>query len=113
MLKLCVYIPETHLESVKQALFSAGAGKIGDYDSCAWQVLGQGQFRPLVGSQPYIGQKGQIEMVDEYRVEMVLQENCLLDVIDALIDSHPYETPAYDVVQVLDVHAYLDSKPKR
>lgn len=97
MFKLCVYIPETHLESVKTALFAAGAGKIGDYDSCCWQVKGQGQFRPLQGSQPFIGQQGSIEVVDEYKVEMVVEDALMGAVIAALKQSHPYEEPAYDV----------------
>ena len=71
MYKLCVYVPEEHCEAVKRALFEAGAGKIGDYDSCAWQTKGEGQFRPLKGSDPYIGQEGSVERVPEYKVELV------------------------------------------
>lgn len=103
MLKLCVYIPETHLEVVKQALFGAGAGRIGDYDSCSWQIKGEGQFRPLEGSQPYLGQKGNVEKVSEYRVEMVLEEKILPSVLLALSISHPYEEPAYDIVRLMDI----------
>ena len=65
MYKLIVFIPETHTEQVKTALFAAGAGRQGDYDCCAWQTLGQGQFRPLDGSKPFIGQQGDIETVAE------------------------------------------------
>lgn len=54
MYKLCFYVPESHLDVVKQAVFAAGGGRIGAYDSCCWQSLGQGQFRPLDGSQPYL-----------------------------------------------------------
>ncbi len=56
MYKLCYYVPESHLEVTKQAIFDAGAGRVGNYDCCCWQVRGQGQFRPLPGSQPFIGQ---------------------------------------------------------
>ena len=56
--KLCFYVPESHLESVKQAVFEAGAGAIGDYRDCCWQVKGQGQFRPMAGSQPFLGEQG-------------------------------------------------------
>lgn len=97
MFKLSVYIPAEHLESVKEALFAAGAGKIGDYDSCCWQSPGQGQFRPLDGSQPYIGQQGKVESVEEYKVEMVVDDTLITSVIGALKRSHPYEEPAYDV----------------
>lgn len=103
MLKLTVYIPDSHLEPVKAALFAAGAGRIGDYDGCAWQVLGQGQFRPLAGANPFIGEGGQLSVVPEWRVEMVLDEAVLTAVIAALKTAHPYETPAYDVVAVLPV----------
>jgi len=97
MYKISVFIPETHLESVKTALFDAGAGRIGDYDRCAWQCLGQGQFRPLQNSQPFIGQQGEVETVKEYKVEMVCEDKRIKTVIAALKQAHPYEEPAYDV----------------
>lgn len=100
MLKLTVYIPETHLEAVKSALFAAGAGRQGGYDRCAWQVLGQGQFRPLVGSTPFIGAVGEIETVNEYRVEMLCPEEKVEGVTRALRDAHPYEEPAFDWVKL-------------
>ncbi|WP_319381595.1 YqfO family protein [Thiomicrorhabdus sp.] len=103
MLKLCVYIPHSHLEEVKQALFAAGAGRIGNYDCCCWQVLGEGQFRPLEGSEPFIGHRDEVEKVREYRVEMVFQRQYLSEVLQALRASHPYETPAYDVMQLMDL----------
>jgi len=68
MYQLVFYVPETHVESVKQAVFNAGGGRIGDYDRCCWQTLGQGQFRPLAGSSPFLGKAGSVEKVDEYRV---------------------------------------------
>ena len=103
MYKLVIYVPESHLEAVKSALFAAGAGRMGDYDSCAWQVLGQGQFRPLEGSQPYLGQQGQVEHVPEYRVELVCADECINDVLSALRRAHPYEEPAYDVWRLMDL----------
>lgn len=103
MLKLSFFVPESHLEPVKQALFSVGVGKIGDYDSCCWQALGQGQFRPLPGSQPFMGQQGEVEFVDEYRVEMVVEEALIETAVAALKAAHPYETPAYDVIQIMAV----------
>lgn len=100
MYKLCFYVPESHLELVKSAVFAAGAGKIGDYDCCAWQVRGQGQFRPLEGSQPFIGAKDNTEQVEEYRVEMVVEDEKLKAVLEAFNRAHPYETPAFDYWQV-------------
>lgn len=104
MLKLVFYVPESHLEHVKTALFSVGAGKIGHYDSCCWQVQGQGQFRPLEGSQPFLGNQGVVETICEYKVEMVLEENLMKVALTALLEAHPYETPAYDFYKILDVN---------
>ena len=103
LLKLTVYVPETHLAAVKDAIFAAGAGRVGVYDRCAWQVAGEGQFRPLAGANPFLGTVGQEERVAEYKVETVLAEADLAAVILALKQAHPYETPAYDVVRLLDV----------
>lgn len=102
MYKLTVFIPEEALEPVKSALFVAGAGKIGDYEQCCWQVQGSGQFMPLSGSQPHIGTQNTLETVTEWRVEMVVAEAHIKPVIEALKQAHPYETPAYDVIEVLD-----------
>jgi hypothetical protein len=103
MYKLGVYVPDTHVEQVKSALFAAGAGRIGNYDSCCWQVLGQGQFRPLVGSNPHLGQQDAVEVVPEWRVELVCADEVLPAVIAALRASHPYEEPAFDVVALVTV----------
>lgn len=103
MYKLVFFVPESHVEQVKQAVFAAGAGRIGDYDSCAWQTLGQGQFRPLDGSQPFLGQRGQVETVSEYRVEMVCREELIQAALAALRAAHPYEEPAYDIWQLADI----------
>lgn len=101
MLSFFVYIPETHLEEVKGALFAAGAGAYENYDCCCWQVVGTGQFRPLAGSSPFIGHEGAVEHVTEYRVEMVCRDELLETVLKALLRSHPYEEPAYGFVKLL------------
>jgi hypothetical protein len=102
MLKLSFYVPDTALESVKSALFKAGAGSAGHYDQCCWQIQGDGQFRPLKGSHPVIGKTGEVMCLSEWKVEMI----CADDVIDAAIRAlklvHPYEQVAYQVVQMLD-----------
>ncbi|WP_406821051.1 NGG1p interacting factor NIF3 [Pseudomonas sp. KnCO4] len=97
MYKLAFFVPASHVEVVKAAVFAAGGGRIGDYDHCAWQTLGQGQFRPLDGSQPYLGQTGQVEVVEEWKVELVVADELIALVVAALRQSHPYETPAYEV----------------
>lgn len=97
------YVPVESCQLVKQAMFTAGAGQLGDYDSCAWQVLGQGQFRPLTGSKPTIGEIDQVESLDEFRVEMVCAEHAIEQVIRALKKSHPYEEVAYHVVKTIDI----------
>lgn len=94
---LVFYIPETHLESVKEAVFAAGAGVQGEYQRCCWQVLGQGQFEPMSGAQPFIGQANKLEQLPEWRVEMLVQEAALEAVIQAFKQAHPYEEPAYAV----------------
>lgn len=103
MYKLTVFIPDNALEQVKLALFAAGAGTIGNYEHCCWQVQGTGQFRPLAGSNPHIGAHDRLEKVDEWRVEMVVATANIAKVIEALKQAHPYETPAYDVIEVLDI----------
>ena len=102
MYKLTVFIPDEALEQVKSALFAAGAGKIGDYEQCCWQVKGTGQFMPLAGSNPHIGAQDKLATVDEWRVEMVVAAAHITPVVEALKQAHPYETPAYDVIEVLD-----------
>lgn len=103
MYKLSFYVPESHLDVVKSALFAIGVGKIGHYDSCSWQSLGQGQFRAIEGSKPYIGQQGQLESVAEYKVEMVCADELIKNAIKVLIKAHPYEEPAYDLVKLVEV----------
>ncbi|MCG8312307.1 MAG: YqfO family protein [Pseudomonadales bacterium] len=97
MYKLVFFVPADHKEAVKKAVFGAGAGKIGDYECCSWEVLGTGQFRPLSGANPYVGKQQQLEHVPEYRVEMVCADDLIQEVVVAMKRAHPYEEPAYDV----------------
>ena len=100
--KLSFFVPDSHVERVKSAVFAAGGGRIGAYDHCSWQVLGLGQFRPLDGSQPFIGQTGQVEQVEEWKVELVVADELIRTVVEALKQSHPYETPAYELWRLED-----------
>ena len=94
MHKLCFYVLQSNVEDVKEAIFAAGAGRVGDYDSCSWQVLGQGQFRPLVGSATFSGQEGAVETVVEDRVELGWADECIRAAVSAMAEEHDYETPA-------------------
>ena len=86
--KLLTYCPHDVAEKVRMAMFNAGAGKIGDYDSCCWQTSGQGQFRPLEGSTPFIGKQDRIETVAELRIEMVCADEFVKDAIVSNIVHH-------------------------
>ena len=103
MLKLIYYVPESHLESTKLAIFEAGAGGIGNYEHCAWQVLGTGQFKPVKGAKPFIGELDTLEQIPEWRVETIVSEDKAKQVAKALKVSHPYEEPAYEYIQIIEI----------
>lgn len=103
MLKLIYYVPESHLNSTKLAIFEAGAGGIGNYEQCAWQVLGMGQFKPIKGADPFIGTLEELEHVPEWRVETIVPEEQASAVARALKHSHPYEEPAFEFIQLVDI----------
>ena len=102
---LVCYIPETHLEQVKQALFSAGAGKMGKYEQCCWQTLGEGQFKPIEGSNPFLGSVEELAQVAEWRLELVVNEEDAASVVEALKYAHPYEVPAYHLFPAMTIDA--------
>lgn len=102
MLNLVIFVPSSHLEIVKSEIFKKGAGTWGNYDCCSFELYGKGQFRSLAGSNPYIGKMGEIEEVEEVRVEVICKEAHIKEVIKAMKAAHPYETPAYYVTQLLD-----------
>ena len=102
MYKLSFYVPEPALESVKSALFEAGAGKIGLYDQCCWQTKGRGQFRPLPGSDPAIGAREILTTLDEWKVELVCEDTLIKSVVSVLKKAHPYEEFAYQVLHLAD-----------
>lgn len=99
--KLAVFVPEHALEGLKRALFEAGAGRLGNYSHCAWQVLGQGQFMPTAGANPSEGQVDELCCLAEYRVEVLVAEQHMSAVVKALRLAHPYEHPAFEIVNVL------------
>lgn len=97
---LCFYVTKEHAESLKDVLFAMGAGRIGDYSHCCWQTVGQGQFKPLAGSDPHIGEQDTITYIEECKIEMVIEDDLLPEAIQALKQHHPYETPAYHVMSI-------------
>lgn len=99
-LKLAVFVPMEALDAVRGALSTAGAGVIGNYSECAFTTCGKGYFRPLEGSDPYIGSIGKLEEVEEYKLEMIVPESLLSQAIDAMLSAHPYEEVAYDVYRL-------------
>lgn len=101
--KLVVFVPVPDAERLIDALSAAGAGAIGDYDRCAWTVEGSGTFRAGAGSRPSIGTVGEIQVVTEARVEMVIPHGLRARVVSALRAAHPYEEPAFDLLPMLGV----------
>jgi dinuclear metal center YbgI/SA1388 family protein len=100
--KLTTYVPVADADRVREALGAAGAGVIGDYDSASFSTRGEGRFRPREGAHPTIGQVGRLEVVDEVRIECVLPRAARPRVVAAMLAAHPYEEPAYDVVELAD-----------
>ena len=103
MYKLEFYVPESHCEEVKNAVFAAGAGQQGNYSHCCWQTLGVGQFLPMDGSNPFIGKSGELEKVREFKVEMICEKKFIRKVVEALKKAHPYEEPAYSIFEMVEI----------
>ena len=101
--KLVCFVPTADADALLDALADAGAGAIGDYERCAWTTTGHGTFRPLDGASPAIGSVGEVETVHETRLEVVLPRARRSRVLRAMLAAHPYEEPAYDVLELADV----------
>jgi hypothetical protein len=99
--KLVVFVPAEALEAVRDALFAAGAGRIGAYERCSWYTEGTGTFRPLAGASPAVGRVGEEERVPEVRLETVFPDERQDEVVAALRAAHPYEEPAFDIYPLL------------
>ncbi|MFM1722188.1 MULTISPECIES: Nif3-like dinuclear metal center hexameric protein [Rhodococcus] len=100
--KWVVMVPTTDTARVREALFAAGAGELGDYRECSWTVTGDGQFRPLPGATPALGAVGEVEAVREDRVEVIAPRTARARILAALRAAHPYEEPAFDVFETAD-----------
>ena len=100
LLKLVVFVPVSHSKKVSQALFSSGAGNIGNYKNCIFTSFGEGSFFPISGSKPFKGEKGMLEKVNEEKLEVILPDYLLSDIIQSMNSAHPYEEVAYDVFKL-------------
>lgn len=95
--KLVTFVPAEKVDAVSFAMAAAGAGRIGDYELCSYRTKGEGTFFGTEATQPKVGRRGRLEKVPEVRIEMVAPRHRLPEVIDALLRTHPYEEPAYDI----------------
>lgn len=103
--KWSVFVPTAHVAAVREAMFAAGAGEIGNYSHCCWSTSGTGQFLPGAGAEPAVGEIGEVTRVDEDRVEMVARRSVRDGVLTALRAAHPYEEPAFDLVEMAVGHS--------
>jgi hypothetical protein len=103
MYKLSFFVPKTNKEKVKEALFEIGVGRYNNYDKCSWEVLGIGQFRALDNADPFIGKKGEVALVQEYKVEMICKDELIKEAIKVLKQAHPYEEVAYEAIKLEDL----------
>ena len=100
--KLVWFVPAEALEATRDAVFEAGAGRIGDYQRCSWYTAGTGTFLGGESTDPAVGESGREEHVPELRVETVVPGDAIEDVVAALRAAHPYQEPAFDVYPLLD-----------
>ena len=100
MYKITVYVPLVFEPQVRAAMHAAGAGKMESYAECSFRSIGQSTFSPQLGAKPFVGQIGQLEEIDEVRLEMLASQENSKAVIAAMLQAHPYEIPAYDVLEL-------------
>lgn len=101
--KLVVFVPLTHADAVRKAMGKAGAGRLGNYSFCSFSSRGVGRYRPEAGARPTIGEVGELEQVEEERIEVVCSEEVVREVIKAMKGVHPYEEVAYDLIELVDL----------
>ena len=109
LIKLVTFVPSAQAEEVRNALFTAGCGCIGNYDSCSYNTEGEGTFRAQEGSHPFCGTVGELHHETEVRIETILPEYKKGEVIRALLSKHPYEEPAYDLYPLHNSWAQVGS----
>ncbi len=106
LLKLITFVPREALEKVASALFSEGAGSIGRYDSCSFRTNGEGTFRPGDGAQPFVGDLNEVHTEPEVRLELIVPRYLKSKIIRALLESHPYEEVAFDLISLENQNPY-------
>jgi dinuclear metal center YbgI/SA1388 family protein len=107
--KIVTYCPVDHADSVRQVMFSAGAGGIGDYDECSYNVEGVGTYKGNAGTNPYAGTTGQFHQEKEIKIETIVPNYKVNEVVGRLIEAHPYEEVAYDVLALANKHQNVGS----
>lgn len=100
LLKLVTYVPTDKADAVRKALFDAGCGKTGNYDSCSYRVSGEGSFRALPGAHPYCGAVNELHVEPEARIETIVPAYLKGKALKALMEAHPYEEPAFDLIPI-------------
>ena len=100
--KIIVFVPLTHTDVVRKAMGDAGAGVIGNYHYCSFSSIGIGRSFPLKGANPFIGEVGILEEIEEERIEMVCAKHKVKEVINAMRTVHPYDEVAFDIFQIID-----------
>lgn len=98
--KVVVFVPTDHSEAVRKAIFESGAGVIGNYDSCSFNISGTGTFKAGENSTPFVGEKNTLHQESEIRIETIVPSHLVKKVISAILKSHPYEEPAYDIYPI-------------
>ncbi len=103
---LIVYVPVADADRLREALSKAGAGQLGNYDSCSFSSRGMGRYRPLKGAHPTVGTVGRLEELEEEKIEVMVDvpsEDDLRNVMETIREAHPYEEPAIHVLPMLDL----------
>ena len=103
MYKLVFFVPVESAEKVKKSIFKTGAGQLGNYSHCCFETEGIGQFLPNDNANPAIGKQGQLEKVRELRIELLCSDDNVRAAVEALKNAHPYEEPAYEVYQLINL----------
>lgn len=98
MYKLIFYAPKNACEKIKSSVFSTGAGKLGNYEQCSFEVSGLGQFKPVEGATPHLGSVGALEKVEELKVEILCLKENIVAAVEAMKAAHPYEEPAFEIL---------------
>jgi hypothetical protein len=100
---IVITVPETHADTIRQAMGHAGAGRVGNYSYCSYSSKGIGRFIPMQGSNPHLGTEGAVEEVVEERIETVCSKEALENVLEAIKKAHPYEETVIDIYPVYEI----------